>query len=84
MHSEVFAKESCMTETEIFDKIVEIVDPLDPITLETVVRECADIDSLALFNIVFFYKQEKGLALTLNDLISCNTVGDIVKLIASK
>ena len=44
-----------MTEAEIFDKIVEIVDPLDPITQETVVRECADIDSLALFNIVFFY-----------------------------
>ena len=73
-----------MTEAEIFDKIVDIVDPLDPITQETVVRECADIDSLALFNIVFFYKQEKGLPLALNDLITCNTVGDIVKLIASK
>ena len=73
-----------MTEAEIFDNIVQIVDPLDPITQETVVRACADIDSLALFTIVFFYKQAKGLPLALNDLITCNTVGDIVKLIASK
>ncbi len=73
-----------MTEAEIFDKLVEIIDPLDPITLETVVKDCVDIDSLALFNIVFFYKQEKGLALALNDFMPCITVGDMVKLIASK
>lgn len=72
-----------MTEQEVLSKLIEIVDPLDEITVDTVIEDCEDLDSLALFNVVIAYKP-LGIILTLQEFSHCKTVGDIVKLILSK
>lgn len=72
-----------MTEQEVLSKLIEVIEPLDEITADTVVEDCEDLDSLALFNIVIAYKQ-LGIILTLQELSYCETVGEMVKLILSK
>ena len=42
-----------MTESEILAKINEVVEPLDEITMDTVILDCDDLDSLS---IVCLYK----------------------------
>ncbi|SKA61930.1 hypothetical protein SAMN02745213_01174 [Succinivibrio dextrinosolvens DSM 3072] len=68
-----------MNKEEMLQKIIEVIDPIDEITSETVISECDDIDSLALFSLVVFLKNQ-GKNYSLADLGKCNTVGDLVDL----
>ena len=70
-----------MTESEVLEKIIEIVEPLDPIDMDTVIADSDDLDSLALFSIVVFLRQN-GLTGSYENIAACKTVGDIVALIA--
>lgn len=70
-----------MTESEVLEKIIEIVEPLDPIDLNTVIADSDDLDSLALFSIVVFLRQN-GFTGSYENIAACKTVGDIVALIA--
>ena len=45
-----------MTESEILAKINEVVEPLDEITMDTVILDCDDLDSLSIFNVILAYK----------------------------
>jgi|GEM_PF-2547828 len=68
-----------MTREEVFKGIIEAADPLDPITEDTVIADCEDLDSLALFNIVMYLKGH-GVQVKLEDLVHCVKVSDIVSL----
>lgn len=72
-----------MTQDEVLAQIVSIVNPFEPITLDTVVLDHDDLDSLALFNIVITFKQ-KGVTLNMRELTACTTVKDMVELISHK
>lgn len=69
-----------MTKKELLQRIIEEIDPLDEVTSDTVIAECDDIDSLALFNVVIYIKQKLGKNISLVDLSQCRTVGDIADL----
>lgn len=69
-----------MTKDEILHNIIEAIDPLDEINTDTVITDCDDIDSLALFSVVVFLKQKLKKNVSLADLYKCTTVGDIVEL----
>lgn len=72
-----------MSDNNLFNEIVEIIDPIDgpdSVSLDTVIADCDDIDSLALFNIVVFLKSH-GFTGTLADLSKCVTLADIVALV---
>lgn len=47
-----------MTKDEILQNIIEAIEPLGEINADTVIADCDDIDSLALFSIVVFLKQK--------------------------
>lgn len=67
---------------EIYNEIVEIIDPIDgpdSISMDTVIADCEDIDSLALFNIVVFLKSH-GFKGSVADLSKCETIADLVSL----
>lgn len=68
-----------MTREEMLEKLIEIIDPIDEITESTVISESDDIDSLALFSIVVYLKNQ-GKNYTLPDLAKCNTVADFIDL----
>ena len=68
-----------MTREEMLSKIIELVDPLDPIEESTVISECDDIDSLALFNLVVYFKSIVKKC-SLVDLSKCVTVSDFIDL----
>lgn len=68
-----------MTREEMLEKLIEIIDPIDEITESTVISESDDIDSLALFGIVVYLKNQ-GKNYTLPDLAKCNTVADFIDL----
>ena len=72
-----------MTELEILAKINEVVEPLDEITMDTVILDCDDLDSLSIFNVILAYK-DLGISLNLRDVNNCDTVGDLVNLILQK
>ena len=69
-----------MTKDEILQNIIEAIEPLDEINADTVIADCDDIDSLALFSVVVFLKQKLKKNVNLADLSNCTTVGDIVEL----
>ena len=56
------------------------IKSLDEINADTVIADCDDIDSLALFSVVVFLKQKLKKNVSLVDLSKCTTVGDIVEL----
>lgn len=66
-----------MTREEMLKKLIEIIDPVDEITEQTVIADCDDIDSLALFSIVVYLKKQ-GKNCSLKDLSKCRTVGDFI------
>lgn len=68
-----------MTREELLAGIIDAIDPIDEITENTVVADCDDLDSLALFNIVVYLKA-KNLTVDFSRLSSCNTVADILDL----
>lgn len=68
-----------MNRDEMLQKFIELIDPIDEINFDTVISDCDDIDSLALFSIVVFLKQ-KGKNYSLTDLGKCNTVGELIDL----
>lgn len=68
-----------MTREGMLEKLIEIIDPIDEITESTVISESDDIDSLALFSIVV-YLRNQGKNYTLSDLAKCTTVGDFIDL----
>lgn len=72
-----------MTASEILAKINEVVEPLDEITVDTVILDCDDLDSLSIFNVILAYK-DLGISLNLRDVNNCDTVGDLVNLILQK
>ncbi len=72
-----------MSEEEIFAKIIEAVDPVDEVSLETELLSSADFGSLGLFNILVAFKP-LGVKIAMRDLVAVDTVGDLVKLIASR
>lgn len=65
---------------EILNKIIEIIDPIDEVTEDTVIADSLDFDSLGLFNIMMFYKAS-GAKLTLETLVSCKKVADLITLL---
>ena len=46
-----------MTKEELLKGIIDTIDPMDEITLDTEIAECDDLDSLGLFNIVMYLKK---------------------------
>ncbi len=72
-----------MTKEEVLAKIIEAVNPVDPVTLETEIMTSEDFNSLGLFNIIAEFRP-LGIKLGMRDLLSVNTVGDLVELILSR
>ena len=69
-----------MNRKEWLQKIIEIVDPLDPVAEDTVIADSDDFDSLALFNIVMFFKAS-GLKVTLEQISKCKKVAELIDLV---
>lgn len=72
-----------MTEEEVFAKIIKAIAPIEKISLDTEISSSRDFSSLGLLNLLTEFKP-MGIKLTMRDLLSVNTVGDLVKLIASR
>ena len=72
-----------MERTALLEELIEVIDPIDEITEDTVISECDDLDSLALFNIVIYLKSN-GMSASLNDLAKCKTISDLLDLALSK
>lgn len=69
-----------MNRAELLEKIIKAVDAIDAeITENTVIADCDDIDSLAIFNVFLIYK-ELGLNVDIHDFSKVETVGDWLKL----
>jgi len=68
-----------MNRQEMLQKFKEIIDPVDDVSEQTVISDCDDIDSLALFSIVVYLKN-LGKNCSLKDLAKCRTVGDLIDL----
>ena len=66
----------------LLEELIEVIDPIDEITEDTVISECDDLDSLALFNIVIYLKSN-GMSASLNDLAKCKTISDLLDLALS-
>ena len=47
-----------MNEQDVLAKIIEVVEPLSEITMETVIEDHDDLDSLAIFNLIQELKAE--------------------------
>ena len=71
-----------MERTALLEELIEVIDPIDEITEDTVISECDDLDSLALFNIVIYLKSN-GMSASLNDLAKCKTISDLLDLALS-
>lgn len=65
---------------DILAKIIEIVEPDDPVSMDTIIVEHDDMDSLAMFNIFRFFR-EQGLKVNMDRAVKCFTVRDLVELI---
>lgn len=72
-----------MDRGSVLAKINEVVSPVTEITEETNILESGDLDSLAIFNILFAYKVQ-GINLSFKDVLACKNVGDLVSLILSQ
>lgn len=69
-----------MNEQDVLAKIIEVVEPLSEITMETVIEDHDDLDSLAIFNLIQELKAE-GVVVPFPKANRCRTVSDLVKLI---
>ena len=69
-----------MTREEALAKIIEVIDPIDEITEDTVIADCEDIDSLAIFSIVVYLKS-LGKNQSLAQLSKCEKVSDFIDII---
>ena len=68
-----------MNRQEILKGINSALEPEEEITESTVIADCDDLDSLALFNIVIYLKSN-GMSASLNDLAKCKTISDLLDL----
>lgn len=69
-----------MNRAELLEKIIKAIDAIDAeITENTVIADCDDIDSLAIFNVFLIYK-ELGIEADIHDFSKAETVGDWLKL----
>lgn len=66
-----------MNRKDLLDTLIKVVDPLDPIKEDTVISECDDLDSLALFNLYIFLK-EKNESTSFRNFKDCKTVKDLL------
>ena len=69
-----------MTKDELLKGIIETIDPMDEITLDTEIAECDDLDSLGLFNIVMYLKS-RGISVKLEHLAACTTVDELLDMV---
>lgn len=72
-----------MTQEEIINKIIEAIDPVEPVTLDTDIKNSADFNSLGMLNLITTFKP-LGIKLTMRDLLNINNVRELVELIASR
>lgn len=72
-----------MDANAVLNQVIEIVNPIEEVSADSVVADVASFDSLAMLNIVEFYKAQ-GLKLKIKDLIKCKTVGDIAAWIVAQ
>lgn len=71
-----------MERATLLGELIDVIDPIDEITEDTVIADCDDIDSLALFNIVIYLKT-RGISPSFNNILQCKTVRDILDLALS-
>lgn len=71
-----------MERATLLEELIDVIDPIDEITEDTVIADCDDIDSLALFNIVIYLKT-RGILPSFNNILQCKTVRDILDLALS-
>lgn len=69
-----------MTREEALAKIIEVIDPINEITEDTVIADCDDIDSLAIFSLVVYLKTI-GKQQSLAQLSKCEKVSDFIDII---
>lgn len=69
-----------MTRAEALQEILAVVNPRTPFDESTVIADCADLDSLGLFNIVLFLNS-LGLDPDIEELAQLKTVSEIIDLI---
>ncbi len=72
-----------MTEQEVFAKIIEAIQPVNPINLDTEILSSEDFNSLGMFNLLAEFKP-LGVKIAMRDLLTVDTVGELVKLIVSR
>lgn len=60
--------------------INDVVVPDEPITENTVISECEDIDSLALLNLFIEFRKIKN-DLVITDFSKCRTIQDVINLV---
>lgn len=69
-----------MTRAEALQEILAVVNPRTSFDENTVIADCADLDSLGLFNIVLFLNS-LGLDPDVEELAQLKTVSEIIDLI---
>ena len=72
-----------MERATLLEELIEVIDPIDEITEDTVISECDDLDSLALFNIVIYLKSN-GMSVSMDGLEKCKTISDLLDFALSK
>ena len=72
-----------MERATLLEELIEVIDPIDEITEDTVISECDDLDSLALFNIVIYLKSN-GMSVSMDGLAKCKTISDLLDFAFSK
>lgn len=72
-----------MTEQEVFAKIIEAIQPVNPIDYDTEILSSEDFNSLGMFNLLAEFKP-LGVKIAMRDLLAVDTVGELVKLIVSR
>ena len=72
-----------MERATLLEELIEVIDTIDEITEDTVISECDDLDSLALFNIVIYLKSN-GMSVSMDGLAKCKTISDLLDFALSK
>ena len=69
---------------QFIEKFNEAVDFQEPVSLsaDTALSDLQEWDSLAALGVIVMSNMEYGKTITGSDLASCNTIGDIYKLVS--
>lgn len=72
-----------MTKQEFAEKLTEIIDTEEDLSIETDLNEVEEYDSLTILSVIAFVDKQFGKTLTADQLASVTTVNSLIEIIGS-